>query len=198
MKLFRTINADMREMATIKAVPYPTPRSVIDVLLLPGTWAVINYRIASRLHHLGLTPLSRLLYFLNVVLFSFDVPPTTEIGPGMVVPHPMGVAIDRAAKLGARNRFLRSVAIGGSGDPNRPGAPTSGDDVWFMDACHVFGPIHIGDRSILGAVSMVTADVPPDMFVFGQRKTNDMKSLTELGLQDHHLRDSAWTLKTAG
>jgi serine O-acetyltransferase len=194
VKLFDTIKLDLREMAVIKAVPYPNPRSLMDILLLPGTWAVINFRISSALHHSGLRPFSRLLYFANVVLFSFDVAPSTQIGPGLAVPHPMGVAIDSRARLGARNRVLRSVAIGGSADPTKKGALTSGDDVWFMDSCQVFGPVTIGHRSIIGASAIVTTDVPPDMFVFGQRSAKEMRSLSDIGLSDHFLRDTQWQL----
>jgi serine O-acetyltransferase len=194
--LRQTIRIDLREMAAIKSVPFPSVKSTVDILLLPGTWAVINFRIMAALHRRGLRPISRLMYFANVVLFAFDVPPSAQIGPGLVTPHPNGVAIDGRAKLGARNRVLRSVAIGGSADPTKNGAPSSGDDVWFMDCAQVFGPAHIGDRSIIGASAMVTNDIPADTFVFGQRKATDLRPLKDLGLTDHHLRDTSWQLTT--
>ncbi len=192
VKLIDTIRSDLTEMAAIKAVAFPSARSLVDILLLPGTWAVIIFRVAAALHHAGLRPLSRLLYFANVVLFGFDVAPTADIGPGLVVPHPIGVAIAGTSVLGARNRVLRSVAIGGSADPGRRGAPVSGNDVWFMDSCQVFGPVHIGDRSILGASAIVSTDIPPDVFVFGPRSSKETRPLAELGLADHHLRDTQW------
>ena len=194
--LFETIRADFREMAAVKAVPFPSLKSVIDIAMLPGTWAVLTFRVAHSLHTHGLRPVSRLLYFANVVMFGFDVAPGANIGPGFVVPHPVGVAISSDTCLGRRNRVLRVVALGGSGDPTRPGSPRSGDDVWFMDNSKVFGAVHIGDRSILGTLALVTTDVQSDLFVFGARRSSDMKPLAELGLDGHQLRDSSWTLRT--
>ena len=195
--LYATLVEDFREMAAVKAVPFPSLKSVVDVALLPGMWAVILFRIAHALHMAGLRPFSRLLYFANVVLFGFDVAPGATIGPGLVVPHPTGVAISGDVVLGRRNRILRVVAIGGSGDPNRPGSPVSGDDVWFMDNSKAFGAVRIGDRSILGTLALVASDIPADTFVFGARRSTDMKPLADLGLDSHHVRDSAWNLRDA-
>lgn len=199
VKLRQTIWTDLREMAVVKAVPFPSVGSLVDVAMLPGTWAVLIFRIAHELHRRGMRPLSRLLYFANVVLFGFDVAPATTAGAGLVCPHPVGIAISGGTVLGKRNRVLRTVSIGGSGDPSRPGSPSSGDDVWFMDNSKVFGDIHVGDRSIVGCLAVITADVPEDTFVQGIRRATpaDMRPLADVGLSDHHLRDSAWKLRQA-
>lgn len=42
-----------------------------------------------------------------------------------------------------------------------------GDDVWIGAGCRILKGVHIGDRAIVGAASVVTKDVPPDTIVAG-------------------------------
>lgn len=190
--LVATIRRDLHEMAMVKAIRYPSLKGLVDVLMLPGTWTVIVFRTAHHLHALGLRPLSRILYFANLVLFGADIDPSTQFGPGLVIPHPVAVRLGGGATFGDRVRVLGSVSVGGSADPGRSGAPIIGDDVWLMDSAKVFGPVTIGDRSLVGAMAVVTKDVPSDTFLFGPRGSTDMRPLADLGLADHHERDSHW------
>jgi serine O-acetyltransferase len=103
----------------------------------------------------------------------------------MVMPHPVGIGIATETVFGERVRLMRSLAIGGSGDPKRPGHPHIGDDVWIMDGGKVFGPVTVGDRTILGTNAIISQDVPADMFVYGARRSDAMRPLAELGLEDH-------------
>jgi serine O-acetyltransferase len=179
------VRADLAEMAKVKATPYPSIGGLVDVLTLPGTWAVILWRLANLLHERKLRPLSRMVYFLNVVVFGAELQPGSVIGAGMVMPHPVGIGIATETVFGERVRLMRSLAIGGSGDPKRPGHPHIGDDVWIMDGGKVFGPVTVGDRTILGTNAIISQDVPADMFVYGARRSDAMRPLAELGLEDH-------------
>jgi carbonic anhydrase/acetyltransferase-like protein (isoleucine patch superfamily) len=42
-----------------------------------------------------------------------------------------------------------------------------GDDVWIGAGAHILKGVRIGDRSIIGAGSVVTSDVPPDVVAAG-------------------------------
>lgn len=49
-----------------------------------------------------------------------------------------------------------------------PSAPiTIGDDVWIGARCQILKGVHIGDRSIIAAGSIVTKDVPADVVAGG-------------------------------
>jgi len=179
------VRADLAEMAKVKGTPYPSAAGLVDVLSLPGTWAVILWRLANLLYERKLRPLSRMVYFLNIVIFGAELQPGSIVGPGMVMPHPVGMGVATSTVLGSRVRLMRSLAIGGSGDPKRPGHPRIGDDVWIMDGGKVFGPVTVGDRTILGTNAIISQDVPADMFVYGARRSDVMRPLAELGLADH-------------
>jgi len=176
------IRGDLAEMAKMKGTPFPSVGGAIDILTLPGTWAVILFRLASYCHHHHLRPLSRLGYFMNIVLFSAELHPAAIIQPGLVVPHPVGVAFGGGCRAGARVHIFRCAGMGGAGNPKRPGQPVLGDDVWLMDSAKVLGPVTVGDRCILGANAIVADDVPPDMFVYGMRKSDHWRPLDEMGL----------------
>jgi serine O-acetyltransferase len=102
-------------------------------------------------------------------MFGVDIAPTVTIGPGLAIPHPVGLVIGDPARLGARVRLMSGVTIGGGGfeDPTTDGMPTIGDDCWLFDGAKVFGPITVGERVVIGANSMVIHDVPPNVFVAG-------------------------------
>jgi len=179
------IAADLAEMAKAKGTPYPSLGGLADVLTLPGTWATILWRLAIACHHGGLKPLSRLLYFANIVIFGAELQPGVVVGPGVVIPHPVGMGIASGCTVGRRVRLMGGVRMGGNANPDRPGHPTLGDDVWVLDGAKVFGPTTVGDRSILGTSAIVSEDVPADMFLFGARRSDTMRPLADLGLSDH-------------
>lgn len=183
------VRGDLAEMARAKGARYPSLGGLVDILTLPGTWAVIFFRIGSACHHGGLRPISRLMYFLNIVVFGAEMHPGAIVAPGLVVPHPVGMGFAGGTRIGRRVRILRNAAIGGSGNPGSPGHPTIGDDVWILDSARVFGPVTIGDRTIVGTDAIVVDDVPADMFVHGPRKSTTFKPLVAMGLADHATRD---------
>ena len=90
-------------------------RRRLDVLTLPGFWAVTLYRVASRLHSRGLAPIARLVMTLGVVLFSCEFSPRMQAGPGLVIPHPQGVTMGAGVVLGSRVKLLRAVGMGTAG-----------------------------------------------------------------------------------
>jgi serine O-acetyltransferase len=179
------VRADAAELAKVKGTPWPSRGGLADVLSLPAFWAVFLYRVANELHERGLKPLSRLVYFANMVVFGADLAPGAVIGPGLVIPHPVGLGVASDVVMGSRCRVMRSTAIGGNGNPHRPGFPTLGDDVWVMDGAKVMGPVHVGDRTVVGAAAVVASDIPADMFVYGARRSDAIRPLAEIGLADH-------------
>ncbi|MBM9469143.1 serine O-acetyltransferase [Nakamurella leprariae] len=180
---------DLREFAKVKASGADPGRlglgQRIDVLMMPGFWAVALWRLGTACRARGLRPVSRLCYVATMLLFGADLPAGARVGPGMVMPHPVGVTIASDVVFGARCRVMGGVRIGGSGNPARPGHPVLGDDVWLMDGSKVFGPVTIGDRTVVGSGALVARDVEADMFVMGPRSSTDVRPLAEVGLADH-------------
>lgn len=185
------VKADLASMAELKHARYPSVGGLVDVLLLPGTWAGLLFRISAALHASGLRPLSRLVYFANCVLFGADLAPTAEIGPGLAMPHPVGVAFS-PVRVGRRVRLMGGVRLGGGGydDVSRDGLPTIGDDCYIFDGAKVFGAVTVGDRVVVGTNSVVSRDVPSDVIVVGiparvvKRRDTEPDAAADAGLID--------------
>ncbi len=146
-------------------------RRTFDVLTLPGFWAVVIYRLSALAHRRGLVPVSRLLMVLDVVLFSCEISPRVEAGPGLVVPHPQGVAIGGGVRLGRDVRILRGVAIGTAGyrDSRRDGFPVVEDGCSVCDGAKLFGPITVGTGATVGASVTLFESVPAGAQVVARR-----------------------------
>ena len=178
------VRADLEEFARLKGTPTDSRFWLIDILTLPGAWSGMIWRAGTVLRQRGLTPLSRICYFMNIVLFGAELHTGAVIGAGLVAPHPVGLAIGSGTRFGERCRIMAKVSIGGSGHPGKEGHPQIGNDVWIFDSAKIFGPVTIGDRSIIGAGVIITRDVPPDSFVTSEA-TNRVRSLADVGLETH-------------
>jgi serine O-acetyltransferase len=178
--LLAALRADAAELSKVKGSGYSGSggaglAGVLDVLTLPAFWAVALWRLGNALHDRGLRPLSRLTYFANLVLFGADLHAGAVVGPGLVMPHPVGTAFSSDVVIGRRCRLMQGTAAGGSGNVGRPGHPVIGDDVWLLHRAAVFGPVTIGDRSVLGAGTMVGQDIPPGMLVLVPKASTELR-----------------------
>jgi serine O-acetyltransferase len=167
--LMTALKADFAEWALVRKKRFPSAGTVIDSLLMPGVMATIVFRVGHSLNRSGLRPLSRLTYIWNIVMFSCDIAPPAVIGPGFVMPHPVGVGVGADVKIGKRVKVMGGVRLGGgaSEDPTSDGMPQIGDDCWLLDGCKVFGNITLGEGSVVAASAVLLASVPARSVVAG-------------------------------
>jgi len=167
-RFFEAVKGDLATMAVMKEADYPSLGGLVDILALPGTWAVLLFRLAGALHRAGLRPLSRLVYFANCVLFGADLAPTAVVQPGLALPHPVGVAVS-PGWIGRNVRLMGGVRIGGGAYDNqhRDGLPTIGDGCFILDGAKLFGPVVVGANTIVGTNAVVTRDLPPNVIAVG-------------------------------
>ena len=173
--LLSALKADAVELSKVKGATTGGWFGVVDVLTLPGFWSVALWRVGNALHDRGLRPLSRLTYVANVVLFGADLPAGAVVGPGLVMPHPVGMAIASDVVIGSRCRMMSRVGVGGSGKDGLSGHPVIGDDVWLLHGSAVFGPVRIGDRVVVGAGAIVSQDIPAGMLVLVPKVVTELR-----------------------
>lgn len=85
-----------------------------------------------------------------------DIPINSEIGGGLLLPHPNGVVIHPHAKIGCNCLIFQQVTIGATSK----GIPTIGGHVDIGAGAKIIGPIHIGDHAQIGANAVVRESVP--------------------------------------
>lgn len=83
-----------------------------------------------------------------------DIPINSDIGGGLLIPHPNGIVIHPRARIGPNCLLFQQVTIG---DAN--GVPTIGGHVDIGAGAKVLGPIHVGDHARIGANAVVLTDV---------------------------------------
>lgn len=138
-------------------------------LFNPGFSVVLRYRLARRLRQRrgwsgGL--LGRIAWLSNVRAFGCYIAPTARIGPGLMLPHPVGIVIGIDVVIGRNATIYQHVTLGLRGI-DQPGCPVLGDNVTVYAGAVIIGAITIGDGAVIGANAVVTHDVPAGAIATG-------------------------------
>ena len=102
-------------------------------------------------------------------ILSVELPPETEVGPGLRILHPYAIVINKDSRIGCRCMIRASTTLGNvvRSDGSESGSPVIGDDVELGVGVIILGDVTIGDRAKIGAGSVVIKDVPPDTVAVG-------------------------------
>jgi serine O-acetyltransferase len=92
-----------------------------------------------------------------------DIPLTTQIGGGLLIPHPNGIVIHPKARIGPNCLIFQQVTIGDAGG----GVPTIGGHVDIGAGAKILGGITVGDHARIGANAVVLKDVPDGATMVG-------------------------------
>lgn len=92
---------------------------------------------------------------------------TTEIGPGLYLPHACGIVVNRRCRIGTNCNLSQHVTLGVKSREPRAGCPILGDRVYVGPGAVLFGELRVGDDAAIGANAVVTRDVPDQGVVAG-------------------------------
>ncbi len=138
----------------------------------PNSWFSILFRLESyffnhsfilfKLIGIGGYP----FYFLiSYFIFDIHISPHVQIGPGLYM-HYRGIIVANSAKIGKNLTVYAPITIGADIFTHDP-APQIGDDVIICTGSRIIGAIKVGNKSIIGANSVVVKDVPEKVIVGG-------------------------------
>ncbi len=146
----------------------PAARNWLEVIFCyPGFQALIIYRLAHRLHRLGVPFFPRLASYLGRMLTGVEIHPGATIGRGVFIDHGMGVVIGETAVVGDYALIYQGVTLGGTGKETGKRHPTLGENVVVGAGAKILGNIEIGDNVRVGAGSVVLRPVNPNCTVVG-------------------------------
>ncbi len=133
--------------------------------------AFVLYRLGNQLHRLGVPVLPRLIEIVNRMIFRCVIPSSCTIGSGSVLAYGgIGVVLHKSTVIGARCLIGQGITIGSSeayATSAETRCPSIGNDVYLAAGCRILGPIHIGDRCVVGANAVVRGDVARGSIVAG-------------------------------
>lgn len=100
------------------------------------------------------------------IIWAAVIPYQADIGKGTLLGYQgLGIVIHKRCVIGRNCHISQNVTLGGtSGLYN---VPTLGDEVEVGAGAQIIGPIHIGNRTIIGAGAVVIHDLPDDCVAVG-------------------------------
>ena len=170
MTALRRLVREVREDLSAAQQRDPAARSVgrAEMLLTyGGVQALLSHRVSHALHSAGVPLLPRLLAYMTTSVTGVEIHPAARIGRGLFIEHGAGVLIGETSELGDDVTIYQGVTLGGTGFARGKRHPTVGNEVMIGAGSALLGPIVIGDRSKIGANSVVIHDVPPNSTVVG-------------------------------
>ena len=142
----------------------PAAQSVDEVLICyPSIWAIIYYRLAHKLHRLGVPLVARIITEAAHSKTGIDIHPAAAIGSGIFIDHGTGLVIGETAVIGDKVRLHQAVTLGAPADGGQrgdPRHPVLEDDVVVYPGATLLGRITIGRGSIIGGNVWLTESVP--------------------------------------
>ena len=137
----------------------------LDLYLNASFQCVLLHRLSHHCHRNGWPRLGRLWWHLNTFVTGADISAVADLGPGLVIHSPMGVAI--AGHAGRDLTVMACAGLGGEFGRREdvgagPGLPMLGDEVWLEPHSGVMGPVRVGHRVRVRSGLPVACDVPDD------------------------------------
>ena len=126
------------------------------------------HRLSHALFSAGRLRGARWTWLLNAVLTGADISPASDLGAGLLIPHPAGVLVHATAGAGLTLLAQSAVApsgLAGGRLPPLAAAPLLGDDVHIDHHAAVFGRTTLGSRVQVCAGCIVTRSVAGDTIV---------------------------------
>lgn len=136
----------------------------------PVIKALTNYRIAHRLHTIGVPLIPRIISEMAHSETGIDIHPAATIGHHFTIDHGTGVVIGATCIIGNYVKLYQGVTLGAKSFPlDDNGNPIKGiarhpileDNVIVYSNATILGRITIGQGSIVGANIWVTESMEP-------------------------------------
>lgn len=99
--------------------------------------------------------------------FASDISEYAQIGPGLMLPHPVDVTVGSASVIGKNVSLYNGVTLGSKYQGGPAEMPRLGNGVIVYTGAKIIGPVVIGDNSEIGALALCTKDVPPESVMYG-------------------------------
>ena len=92
--------------------------------------------------------------------FGCFIEPSAIIGQGFHLPHPTGIVIGTAVRIGENVSLYQGVTLGGGniGDAKKGNQPVIGNNVICFAGSKVLGKVIVGDKAVIAAGCILLKD----------------------------------------
>jgi serine O-acetyltransferase len=143
---------------------FQEPRDLFDHLVLaPNLSVVFFYRLTHALFTRGVEKLPDVLAAAARQMTGVEIYYSARCGPGLKIIHGLGTVIGAQCRIGSHFTAYHGVTVGDriSGPTGLENRPTIGDYVIACAGVSIFGPVRIGDHTLIAAHSVVLDSLPP-------------------------------------
>ncbi len=143
------------------------------VMTYPGFFAIMVYRLANKLHNLGIPLIPRIMTEHAHSITGIDIHPGATIGDAFCIDHGTGIVIGESSIIGKRVKIYQGVTIGALSVKKEQATmkrhPTIEDDVIIYAGSTILGGnTVVGRQSIVGGNVWLTESLPPRTIVYQQ------------------------------
>jgi len=134
-----------------------------------GYRVMLRFRLAQYLQQRGYRVGAKLVIRSIESKFGVYIGLKTKIGSGVKLPHPVGIVIGAGVEIDQGCIIYQNVTLGGArdGDALRSAYPKIGKDVCIFAGAVIIGDVSVGAGSVVGANSVVTANMPQKSVIVG-------------------------------
>jgi serine O-acetyltransferase len=142
--------------------------AIVGWITSPGFVIVTWWRLAKRLRSGGRVGRALSWIILRSCLTGRGcyISLLAEIGPGLILPHPIGLVIGEGVRIGRSVTLYQSVTLGRHG-LSEAEYPEIKDRVVVYAGAVVIGAVTVGEAAIIAANAVVNRDVPPGAVAAG-------------------------------
>jgi len=148
----------------------PAAKNIVEILLChTPLHTILIHRFVHFLYKkLKITVLPRFISVISRFWSGVEIHPGAQIGKGFFIDHGTGVVIGETAEIGDNCVFFHGVTLGGTGHHKDKRHPTIGNNVLIGANATLLGPIMVGDKTKIGATSVIiNRDVPENCTIVG-------------------------------
>ena len=96
--------------------------------------------------------------------YGVQIPPNTQIGPGLLLPHFLPIVVHPHSIIGKNATIHQFVTVAGDREGK---APKIGDNCFIGAGATIIGEINIGNNVTIAAGAVVISDIPDNASVGG-------------------------------
>jgi serine O-acetyltransferase len=144
------------------------------VFLYPTFHVMFFYKIGNIFWRYNLKFFARMIMYFARIFTGIEIHPAAKIGKNFFMDHGLGIVIGETAEIGDNVTIYQDVTLGGimpsiesDSQRNQKRHPTIGNNVIVGSGAQILGAIKIGDNARIGANSVVSKDVRPNVTVAG-------------------------------
>lgn len=163
----RLIRSDCQRAADLFGDPL-NRRTLLRLLMTPGVFCLMLFRLSHWLYQGPFRPLGWVLYGLNITITGADIVPYCQIGPRAFVGHPVGIGL--GGVFGENLTIFGHAGVAGGVTHPETGErtlPVVGDNVQIGYNASIIGPWRIGNDVLIAPHSYVNSDVPDYHVAYG-------------------------------